>query len=89
MKLFLKEMIWLDEKLRELINKENEANNRLDYADDDYSIDININVLNTASNVTVSYIEYKRAEQEYLRAVKERDLYCQLLKSVEINKNIN
>lgn len=79
----------MDDKLRELINNENEANNRLDYAKDDYSIDININVLNAASEATGAYIEYKRAEQEYIRAVRETDEYCRTLSNLGINKNIN
>ena len=66
-----------------------EANNKLDYAQDDYSIDFNIDVLNAATEVTSAYVNYKKAEQEYNKIIKERDAYCDLLNNLEINKNVN
>lgn len=79
----------MDKKLRELIQNENDANNKLEYAQDDYSIDFNIDVLNAASAVTSAYINFKRAEQEYNKIIKERDEYYRLLNDLEINKNMN
>ena len=78
----------MDEKLKQLIENENEANNKLDYAQDDYSIDFNIDVLNAATEVTSAYVNYKKAEQEYNKIIKERDAYYDLLNNFEIKRSV-
>jgi len=76
----------MDEKLRELINNQNEANVKLDYADHDFLIDLSMETLNAAKDVTSTYIKYKKAEEKYNNAIDKRNRY---LKAILMVDNVN
>jgi hypothetical protein len=55
----------MDETLRQLIMREDEARCSLDYAIESYEVKRAIEQLNKAMAVTSAYLEFKKREHEY------------------------
>ena len=75
----------MDKILIKLIDNEKQASDRLDLASSNVEIDMQIETLNIASNVTNAYVKYKKEEQEYLKQMEKVESYYKIINDININ----
>ena len=75
----------MDKILIKSIDNEKQASDRLDLASSNVEIDMHIETLNIASNVTNAYVRYKKEEQEYLKQMEKVESYYKIINAININ----
>lgn len=73
----------MDKILVQLIKNQNEADLRFDYSNTDFEAQLNINVVNAAEELTNAYIQYKKLEINYNKALQDRNNYYAVIERLE------
>lgn len=69
----------MDEILKKLIENEKNAREKLERCTTDTEFNLQLNILNNATNTLNSYISYKKAEEGYNKAYNKTEKYYNII----------
>lgn len=83
-KVYMWGVLFVDQTLKELIEKEKISRNQLELADSPDEIQNALIVMEKARQVTSAYLIYKKKEHEYNLAIKEKDRHIKIMQELEL-----